>query len=254
MGFADHRARMLAGERMAGTFLKTPALELIEILAGTGLDFVCLDAEHASFDRGRMDACLAMARALDFPVLVRVPSASPENILMALDAGAVGVVCPHIDHPKKARAAAKAARFGKGGRGFAGSTRWAGYTRVPMPEVLQKSKDETVVLVQIEEPRGVDMAEAIAAVEGVDGLFIGPADLTISYGETALGSDALWAAFETVGQATRAAGKAFVSFAATPEAAEAYLKYGVTVFYIGSEHGFMAKTAGEVATSVKAMG
>ena len=253
MGFADHRARMLAGDRMAGTFLKTPAYELIEILAESGLDFVCLDAEHSAFDRARMDACLAMARALDFPVLVRVPSAAPENILMALDSGAVGVVCPHIDHPKKARAAAKAARFGRGGRGFAGSTRWAGYTRHPMPEVLQRSRDETVVLVQIEEPRGVDMAEAIAAVDGVDGLFIGPADLSVGYGETALGSDALWSAFETVGRATKAAGKAFISFAGTPEAAAAYVKYGVTVFYIGSEHGFMAKTAGETAAAVKGL-
>ncbi|MEM6823996.1 MAG: aldolase/citrate lyase family protein [Pseudomonadota bacterium] len=253
MGFADHRARMLSGERLAGTFLKTPALELVEVLAGCGLDFICLDAEHSAFDRARMDACLAMARALDFPTLVRVPSASPENILMALDSGAVGVVCPHIDSADKARQAAKAARFGKGGRGFAGSTRWAGYTRSPMEAVLEKSRDETVVLVQIEEPEGVDAAREIATVPGVDGLFIGPADLSISYGQTALGSEIVWSAFERVGTATKEAGKAFVSFAATPQAATAYLKYGVTVFYIGSEHGFIASGARQVATEVNAL-
>ena len=84
MSFATLKSRMLAGDRLVGTFLKTPALELVEILKPTGLDFICLDAEHAPFDRARMDGCLAMARALDFPTLVRVPSASPENLLMGL--------------------------------------------------------------------------------------------------------------------------------------------------------------------------
>ncbi len=143
MGYSDFRERMLAGDSLAGTFLKTPAYELIEILAGTTLDFVCLDAEHAPFDRGRMDACLAMARALDFPTLVRVGSGSPENILQALDSGAVGIVCPHVDSAAKAREIARAGRFGHGGRGYAGSTRWAGYTRNAMPDILRKSREET---------------------------------------------------------------------------------------------------------------
>lgn len=253
MGFSDYRARMLAGERMAGTFLKTPALELIEILAGTGLDFVCLDAEHAPFDRGRMDACLAMARALDFPALVRIPSGSAENVLMALDSGAVGVVCPHVSSAEKAADLARSARFGHGGRGFAGSTRWAGYTRVPMPEALEKSQAETVVIAQIEEPEGVAAAEGIAATEGIDGLFIGPADLSIALGHTSVGSDELYQAYEAVGRATKAAGKAFITFAPTAAAAQVYLQYGVTVFYIGSEQGFVANGAETVAEGVKAL-
>ena len=97
MGTADFRQRMLDWQFMAGTFLKTPSYEMVEVLAKSGLDFICLDGEHAPFDRGRMDACLAIARALDFPVLVRVGSASAENILQALDSGAVGIVAPHID-------------------------------------------------------------------------------------------------------------------------------------------------------------
>lgn len=253
MGFSDYRERMLAGERMAGTFLKTPALELIEILAGTGLDFVCLDAEHAPFDRGRMDACLAMARALDFPALVRIPSGSPENVLMALDSGALGVVCPHVSGAEKAADLARAARFGHGGRGFAGSTRWAGYTREPMAEVLERSKTETVVIAQIEEPEGVAAAGDIAATDGIDGLFIGPADLSIALGKTSVGSEEMYQAYEAVGQATKAAGKAFITFAPTPAAAEVYVKYGVTVFYIASEQSFVAAAADAVAAEVKAL-
>lgn len=253
MGFETYRERMLAGERMAGTFLKTPALEMIEILSGTGLDFVCLDAEHAAFDRARLDACLAMARALDFPTLVRIPSGAPENVLMALDAGALGIVCPHVSSAEIAADLARSARFGHGGRGFAGSTRWANYTRTPMAELLDKSRDETVVIAQIEEPEGVEAAHAIAATDGIDGLFIGPADLSIALGESSIGSPALYAAYDRVGQATKAAGKAFITFAPTPSAAEVYLQYGVTVFYIGSEQGFVASGADAVADGIKAL-
>ncbi len=135
---ADLRSRMAAGEMLAGTFLKTASIDIIEVMAKSGLDFVCLDAEHAPFDRARLDACLAVARALDFPVLVRVPSALPQDILQVLDAGAVGIVVPHVMDGDAAAAIAKASRFGPGGRGYAGSTRWAGYTTRSMPELLEK--------------------------------------------------------------------------------------------------------------------
>jgi len=65
----------MTGEPLAGTFVKTPEVTVIEVLARSGLDFVCLDGEHAAFDRGRLDACLAVCRALDFPALVRISSA-----------------------------------------------------------------------------------------------------------------------------------------------------------------------------------
>lgn len=92
MQIAGFRQRLLSRVPLAGTFLKTPAFQLIEILAQSELDFVCLDAEHAPFDRNAIDACCAMGRALDFPVLVRVGDGSPREILQALDCGAVGIV------------------------------------------------------------------------------------------------------------------------------------------------------------------
>ncbi len=251
MGFADFRRRLRAGERLVGTFAKVPAYEMIEYLHDTGLDFICLDAEHSPFDRARMDACLAMARAYDFPTLVRVPSGSAENVLMALDSGAVGIVCPHIDTVEKAKALAKAARFGEGGRGFAGSTRWAGLTRRTMPDILVQSQEETVVIAQIEEPAGVEAAADIAAVEGLDGLFIGPADLTVAYGETAMWSDRLMAAYAAVGAACRAANIANMTFIARPDEAEQVAPHGVTTFFVGSEMGWMTNGARTVAAALK---
>ena len=164
---------MANGDIMTGTFVKTPSYELVEVLAKSQLDFIALDAEHVAFDRGRLDMCLAIARALEFPTLVRVPNSEPSQILNALDSGATGVIVPHIDSVEKARAVIKSCRFGHGGRGYAGSTRWAGFATRPMAEVLEQSKTETIVVLQIEEPEGVDAIEEIAALEGLDGIFVG---------------------------------------------------------------------------------
>ena len=143
--------------------------------------------------------------------------------------------------------------FGKGGRGFAGATRWAGYGKATMAETLARSGEETVVIAQIEEPEGVEAAAEIAATDGIDGLFIGPADLSISLGKTSIGSDELWAAYEAVGQATKAAEKAFITFAGNAAGAEPYLKYGVTVFYMASELVFVGQGASQTAKAVRAL-
>ncbi|MFT7369221.1 MAG: 2-keto-3-deoxy-L-rhamnonate aldolase RhmA, partial [Octadecabacter sp.] len=97
MRTANLRKRLLGRERLVSTFVKTAEVTVVEVLATSGLDFIVLDGEHCGFDRGRLDSCLSVCRALDFPALVRISSGSPENILMALDAGAVGVVVPHVD-------------------------------------------------------------------------------------------------------------------------------------------------------------
>lgn len=254
MKSATLRKRLLAGDMLAGTFIKTPSYELIEILAVSGLDFVCLDAEHSPFDRAAMDACLAIARALDFPVLVRVASGSAENILQALDCGAVGVVVPHVINAARAAEVARFARFGLNGRGYAGFTRWAGFGSRAMSDVLQQSKDETLVLAQIEEPEGVDDASAIAATDGIDGLFIGPADLSIGYGRTDTNSAELAAAFKTVSAAAKANGKAMVTFVPNVEKAAEWSKYGINVFFVGSEHVWVAQASANVAGAIHELG
>jgi 2-keto-3-deoxy-L-rhamnonate aldolase RhmA len=192
-----------------------------------------------------MDACLAMARALDVPCLVRVPSASPEYLLQALDSGAVGVVVPHVATAEIARDLARAARFGHGGRGYAGSTRWAGFATQGM-DAVRAQEAEVVVIAQIEEPEAVEDIDAIAAVEGIDGLFLGPADLTVAYGT----ADKLGAALEAVGAAAQAHFKAFMSFVPNADAARDWRRYGMTMFYVASEHGFMLSAAKGAAEGI----
>ena len=248
------RQRLLSRVPLAGTFLKTPAYQVVEVLAQSELDFVCLDAEHSPFDRSAIDACCAIGRALDFPVLVRVGDSSAREILQALDCGAVGVVVPHVDSVEKAQDVARAARFGRGGRGYAGSTRWAGYATQSMPDMLKKSADETIVMAQIEEPEGVDACEAIAATDGIDALFLGPADLSVGYGHDNQTSDDLFAAMERVGKAADAAGKAYVSWVANAQKAQEWSQYGMSCFFISSEHSWMRAGATAEARGVHEIG
>ena len=241
------RARMLAGDALAGTFQKTASHDVVEVLSMSGLDFTCLDAEHAPFGRHELDACLAVARARGFPALVRTPSAEPSALLQALDAGATGVVVPHVDSATKAAAVAKASRFGHGGRGYAGSTRWAGFATRTMTDVLAQSVAETVVIAQIEEPEGVEACEAIAGIDGIDGLFVGPADLAVCFGTTDQGAAPVRDAMRTVGEACARNGKAFMTFAGSTAAAPALRELGVTMFFVASEHAFVMAGARAVA-------
>lgn len=248
------RRRLLAGDTLAGTFQKTASHDVVEVLSMSGLDFVCLDAEHAPFGRAELDACLAVARALGFPALVRVPSAEPAALLLALDAGATGVVVPHVDSADKAARVAKASRFGHGGRGYAGSTRWAGFATRPMADVLAQSVAETVVIAQIEEPEGVEACEAIAATDGIDGLFVGPADLAVCLGTTDQASPPVRDAMRRVGAACAAHGKAFMTFAGSTSVAPALRELGVTTFFVASEHAFVLAGARAVAEALHGPG
>lgn len=245
------RARILARDTLCGTFVKTPAYEVIEILAQSGMDFLCLDCEHAPMDRRGMDACLAVGRALGMPMLVRIPEFTPGNVLIALDSGATGVVVPHVDSAAKADAVAKAAHFGHGGRGFAGSTRWAGQGAKSMAEVLAMD-DETIVLAQIEEPEGVTALDAIAATHGIDGLFVGPADMGVSLGVNDAAHPDVRAVMQQVGDIASKHGKAAVTFVPTTATVPEIKALGISMFFVGSEHSIMLGAAKQVANDIAA--
>jgi 2-keto-3-deoxy-L-rhamnonate aldolase RhmA len=252
-GAATFRRDVRQGVPLVGTFMKTPAVDILEVLIIGGLDFVCLDAEHAPFDRAAINACAAVARVAGFPLLVRVPSAAPAEIGLALDLGATGVVVPHVTDPETAARVARAARFGHGGRGYAGSTRWAGFGTEAMADLLARSRDETVVFAQIEDPEAVEVCERIAAVEGIDALFLGPADLSVAYGKTDLISPDLLDALARVGRAARAAGKGYATFVPNADAGKAWEEHGVSTWFVASDHAWIlsgARTARQGLTGV----
>mgnify|MGYP001281390061 CR=1 FL=1 len=250
MNTKNFRTRMLQRELLIGIFLKTPALENIEVLALAGLDFICLDCEHAPIGRRDMDACVAMGRALDIPILIRVPEGSRVEILKALDVGATGIVVPHVNNVEKAHNISLYARFGHGGRGFAGSTRWANYTTNTMTELIARSLKETVVIAQIEEPEALDAIDEIAGTEGIDGLFIGPADLAVCLNESSPDCESVNKAMATVAAAAKSNKKCALTFIPDTKSAAKLQTLGLTMFCIGSEQSLILAGARQVMAAI----
>ena len=233
------KARLAAKEVLLGTFLKTPHPHVVEVLATSGLDCLCLDAEHAPFDRRDLDACIFAGRATGIATLVRTQSSEAHHILNALDCGANGVVVPHVRSALEAKAIAASAQYGAGGRGYAGSSRAAGYGTRAIPEHLAASAERTVLIAQIEDVEALDDIDAIAAVEDIDAMFIGRIDLTIALGCTSPDDPKVIAAVDHIVAAAVNAGRPVGMFMGRESDVAEWRAKGATFFLLGSDHGFM---------------
>ncbi len=245
------RDRVRARELLVGTWIKTPSPMVCEVLAASELDMLCLDAEHSPFDRAEIDQCLFALRSGDMPALVRVPSAAHEHILNALDCGATGVVVPHVTSPEMAEAVAKATHFGPGGRGYAGSTRAAGYGGKPMGEHLATSAASSTVIAQIEDLEALDAIEDIAAVDTVDCLFIGRIDLTVALGADSPKAPEVIDAVERICAAGKAAGRAVGMFVGDLGELPQWKAAGASFFLLSSDHSFLLQGAKALATKFR---
>ncbi len=180
MHCSEFRERLTGGNLVVGTFLKTPSPIAAEVLGRSNLDTFVIDVEHAPFGRLELDLCVAALRAADRPSIVRTANDSSTEIRNALDSGATGVLVPHVTSAAQAAAIVKAAHFGEGGRGFAGSTRASEFTTKSMDDHLDDSQSQTTVIVQIEDLAALDNVGEIAAIDGVDAIFIGRVDLAVA--------------------------------------------------------------------------
>lgn len=225
-----------------GTFVKTASPHVIEVLGTSKLDFGVLDAEHAPFDRAALDLMMLAGRAAGLPLLVRIPDKNPATILSVLDMGAAGLLVPHVDTVEDAQGVLMHAKYRGGRRGFSGSPRFAGYGTLGMKQALTVG-DQALVICQIESPQAVENAAAIAALPGVDGLFIGRADLALAMGfEDAKHADVAAAADKSIAAAL-AAGKLAGVFTASVAERDAYAAKGVNWFVFGSDQSLMRQSA-----------
>ena len=249
---ANLKQRLAAGVPLLGTFFKTPSPMLCEVITQTDIDLVCLDAEHSPFDRMTLDQCLFALRAGNMPAVVRVPALTGEHILNALDCGAVGVVAPHIVTGEDAVLAARSAQFGQG-RGFAGSTRAAGYMSKNMPTHLSDSAAETIVIAQIEDKEALDNLDAIFATPGIDCFFIGRSDMTVSLGYDNPGHADVVAAVNAICEKAEAANVRIGMFTANIDEIPSWRKMGVSLFILSSDHSFMLQGAQVFSQKVRAL-
>lgn len=240
------KSRLASRSPLLGTFVKTPSSIIAEVLARTPLDLCCIDVEHAPFGRAELDRCIAVYRALDMPSLVRVPSDSPHDIRNALDSGATGVLVPHVTSAVQAEAIVTAAHFGEGGRGYAGSTRAAGFTTKSMKDHLADSAAQTVVVVQIEDLAALDEVGEIARVAGVDALFIGRADLAVAM-DRPPSDESVIDAVRGICRSSSEAGIPVGMFTADTREIPGWIAAGASLFLLGSDQAFVLDGARRLA-------
>jgi 4-hydroxy-2-oxoheptanedioate aldolase len=224
----DLRRRMLAGEPLAGTFLDLASPLAAEITGRAGFDWLMLDLEHGA---GGRPETLAQLQAAPAPVVVRVPHGGSEEIGWVLDHGAAGVLVPRVQGLREAARAEAATRYA-GARGLDPGSRAAGFGRDA--GYGERADDERVVMVQIETRGALDAVDEIAALPGVDVLFVGPYDLGVALGVTpGAATPEVQEAARTVAEAARAGGKAAAVFLGDPALAPRYRELGFTLISAG---------------------
>ena len=219
-----------------------------ELLATAGFDCLVIDAEHAPNDpRSVLPQLQAMA---PYPVhpIVRPVCGSAESIKQYLDIGAQTLIIPMVETPEQAREVVAATRYPtRGVRGvgsaLARASRWN-----QIDDYLRRADDEICMLVQAESVKALGNLESIAAVEGVDGVFFGPADLASSMGLLGRPSDPSVQAAVARGMATvKKAGKAAGTLTADHQLARQYLAQGALFVAVGVDTTLLVKAAKELA-------
>lgn len=177
------RARLRAGERVAGGLVRMPCEELVELLAVAGLDFVLLDCEHGPADVVALRQHIAFADAHGLPVLVRIGEGEYQLAQRALDQGAQGIVAPHVESVADASALVRAVHYPpRGARGFATYPRAGRFGTVSPEEHRAAAAESTLVIAMLESPGAIRAAGEIVAVDGIDGYLVGTADLGAARG------------------------------------------------------------------------
>lgn len=175
------KAALKEGRRQIGLWISIPDSGVVEMLAGCGYDWLLLDTEHSAMGPVETLPLMQAAAAYDVSTIVRPGWNNPVEIKKLLDCGAQSLLIPYVQNADEARDAVAAVRYPPAGiRGVAGMTRASGYGAVK--DYAKHAHEEICLLVQVETMEALSNIEAIAAIDGVDGIFIGPADLAASMG------------------------------------------------------------------------
>ena len=237
------RDRLAAGHATLGTFVGTASPVTAEVCAAAGFDWLLVDLEHGLGGEAQVGATVPAAAAYGVPTLVRVESEARIRIGRVLDAGAAGVMLPRLDTPAQVQAAIKHLYYPpRGDRGVATYNRACRFGLDP--GALDRGNDEVLCVVQIESVRAVAAAEEIAAIDGVDVLFVGPRDLSHDLGVPGqVQAPVFLDALEQVRLASRKAGKACGLLVNDGAAAAAKLDEGWTFVAIGSDSTLLVTAA-----------
>jgi 4-hydroxy-2-oxoheptanedioate aldolase len=240
-----------AGKPQIGLWSTLSSSYTVEVVAGAGFDWLLLDSEHSPVDIENLLTQLQAAAPYASHPIVRIPWNDMVNTKRVLDIGAQSLLIPYVQTAEEARSAVASTRYPPAGvRGVAGTTRATRFGRVK--EYAKRAHEEICVLVQVETQSALGNIEAICAVDGVDGVFIGPADLHASMGHA--GETANAKVKPLIDDAIRRilkAGKA--PGILTPNEADArhWLECGALFVAVGSDAGILARGADALAAKFK---
>jgi len=236
------RRRMTSGEGpIVATFVSIPRVEIVEMLADAGFDAVILDLEHGPYGIQSVSPLIAAAHGRGIAAIVRVADDRAQGIGAALDAGADGIVVPHVNTAAQAHAVIDAARFPPDGQRGANPWVRAGAYGTDR-RFFDEANDRVAVIGMVEGVDGVANLDEILAVPGLDGVFIGPVDLSSSLGVP--GQTEHPDVVQTVADIVRRganAGVATAVFAPTPRAAARWLGAGAFLVALGVDAGLIAQ-------------
>ena len=230
-----------AGQQQLGLWSSLSSNYSVEVIAGSGYDWILLDTEHSPNDLESVISQLQAAAPYPTHPVVRVAWNDMVLIKRYLDIGAQSLLIPYVENAEEARAAVAATRYPPTGvRGVAGTTRASRFGRIK--NYARIAQQEMCVLLQVETESALKNIEAICAVDGVDGVFIGPADLHASLGYTGeTGNPAVIPMIEDAIRRIRKAGKAPGVLTSVETEVKRYIAAGCLFTAVGSDVGLLAR-------------
>ena len=223
----------------------------VDVIAGAGFDWILIDLEHSPNDLESLLAQLQAAAAYSAHPVVRVPWNDMVTIKRVLDVGAQSLLVPYVSSAQEARAAVSYTRYPPNGvRGVAGTTRATRFGRIK--DYARRAHEEICVLVQVETQSALDSIEAICATDGVDGVFIGPADLHASLGHAGeIANPKVKPLIDEAVRRIRKAGKAPGILTPNEDDARHWLECGALFVAVGADVGILARGAEALAQKFK---
>jgi 4-hydroxy-2-oxoheptanedioate aldolase len=250
----DLRRRVLAGEPTIGAFVNLGSLASAELVARAGYDWVIVDLEHGMGTISDLHAQLLAVQATPTTALVRVPSAERLNVGRAMDLGADGLMIPRLERVAEVTETLTWMRFPPDGvRGVALPNRGGGYGEIGHAELAARVNPTILGVFQVESPAAVESAGELAAIEGVDVLFVGPADLSHAMGIPGrFDEPSFVAALDRVVGACRAHGKSAGILLKDGASVAASHAQGFTFIGVGSDASFVTSGARQQLAAARA--
>jgi 2-keto-3-deoxy-L-rhamnonate aldolase RhmA len=235
------RERALRREVLAGTWLNLGSNVTAEIAGRAGFDWLLIDLEHGSGDEAHLLGQLQAIGATDATPIVRIAWNEAPRVKRTLDLGPSGIMIPYVNTAEEAQRAVAAMRYPpQGVRGAARFTRAAGFGQ-ELDKYFAEANSSLLTIVQIETPQAVSQVEEIAAIDGVDVLFVGPLDLSVSLGiPQQFTHPDFRAALQRVSAAAKDAGKAAGILLASADQIAPTVEDGFTFVAVNSDGGMVA--------------